>query len=99
MNIRINSFNSQDYSKNVYIDCSEKEVQEFMNRAININIDLKLENYECNVQWEGQKTSITLMQPTYLKIISSPRTVSLLYGRDKFLPGKTIVFRPYSPSP
>ena len=97
MKVRINSLDSRICPNSyAYLDCSSDAIREVTRRAINIDMDLTFESFECKIKYEGQKTSLTLLVPKFLKTVASPRTVTLLYGRDSFFPAKSIVFRPYN---
>ena len=47
MNVKINSYNSIEYTSANYKDCTSASIDSALSRAINIDIDFQLDNYTC----------------------------------------------------
>jgi hypothetical protein len=93
MNIRINSLNSKIYTRSNFIDCNIVDVKALLERAINIDFDLALDTFESKIQWIPSQTSMTIINPVFLRIKVTPKRVILQQGTDIFSPGRTTTIK------
>lgn len=93
MTIRVNSLNSNRYPKTTFINVSRETVRLLIEKALSINIDIKFDKVNCNLDFTGKRISIGMSPPNEDPIklsIYSSTSVSFYYEVDKFLPKSVI---------